>query len=97
MSFNPSLAVLYGRFIQAAYSMYSNDPANLTPSPSPDFPAGYQLTAWIQMQDFFIFGSTGPVFYGFIAHSARDPNLAILAFAALTMTWNGGMTSVHSA
>ncbi len=31
------------------------------------------------MQDFFIFGSTGPVFYGFIAHSARDPNLAILA------------------
>lgn len=79
MPFNPSLAELYGRFIQAVYTMYSNDPTKLTPSPSVDFPAGYQLTAWIQMQDFFIFGSTGPVFYGFIAHSARDPNLAILA------------------
>lgn len=31
------------------------------------------------MQDFFIFSSTGLVFYGFIAHSLRDPNLAIPA------------------
>jgi hypothetical protein len=78
-TFNPRLAVLYGRFIQAAYTMYRNDPTNLTPSPSHDFPAGYQLTAWIHMQDFSMFGSTGPVFYGFIAHSAEDPHFAILA------------------
>jgi len=79
MPFNPSLAVLYGCFIRAAYTMYGTNPKNLTPAPSLDFPAGYELTAWIQMQDFFVFGSTGPVFYGFIAHSARDANLAILA------------------
>jgi hypothetical protein len=79
MSFNPTLAVLYGQFIQAAYTMYRNNPKNLTPPPSVDFPPGYELTAWVQMQDFFIFGGTGPVFYGFIAHSAHDPNLAVLA------------------
>jgi hypothetical protein len=79
MPFDPTLAVLCGRFIQAAYTMYGNDPTKLTPPPSADFPAGYQLTAWIQMQDFFIFGSTGPVFYGFIAHSTQGANVPILA------------------
>ena len=79
MPFNPKLAILYGRFVQAAYTMYAKDPKCLTPLPSLDFPAGYELTAWIQMQDFFIFGSTGPVFYGFIARSIRDPNLAVMA------------------
>jgi hypothetical protein len=79
MPFDPTLAVLCGRFIQAAYTMYGNDPTKLTPPPSADFPTGYQLTAWIQMQDFFIFGSTGPVFYGFIAHSTQGQNVPILA------------------
>ena len=40
MPFNPSLAVLYGRFIEAAYTMYENDPNYLTPPPSLNFPAG---------------------------------------------------------
>jgi triacylglycerol lipase len=79
MPIDAKLAILYGRFIQAAYTMYGNDPTKLTPPPSVDFPAGYQLTAWIQMQDFFIFGSTGPVFYGFIAHSTQGPNVPVLA------------------
>ena len=79
MPFNPSLAVLYGRFIEAAYTMYENDPNNLTPPPSLNFPAGYTLTAWVQMKDFPFIGNPVPNFYGFIAHSARDPNLAIMA------------------
>jgi len=76
--FDPTAAVSFGRFVQAAYTMYDSDPANLTPSPSADFPAGYQLTAWIQMRDFII-TSTGPVFYGFIAHSTANPNQLVLA------------------
>jgi|SRR5215469_8034745 len=69
---NPKAAVLYGQFVQAAYSMYGAAPNNLTPPPSPDFPAGYNLVAWVQMQDFII-GSTGPTFYGF------NPNQFALA------------------
>ncbi len=48
-AFNANMAVLYGRFVQAAYTMYGNNPNNPTPPLSNDFPAGYQLTAWIQM------------------------------------------------
>ncbi len=62
--------------VKAAYSMY--DPATLTPPPSADFPAGYQLTAWINMRD-FILESTDPVFYGFIAQSMTDANQFVLA------------------
>jgi hypothetical protein len=53
--FNPKAAVLYGQFVNAAYSMY--DPTTLTPAPSADFPAGYRLAAWVNMRD-FILGST---------------------------------------
>jgi hypothetical protein len=75
-AFNPKVAVLYGQFVKAAYSMY--DPATLTPPPSADFPAGYQLTAWVNMRD-FILGSTDPVFYGFIAQSTTDATRFVLA------------------
>ena len=74
--FNPKAAILYGQFVKAAYSMY--DPATLTPPPSADFPAGYQLAAWINMRD-FILGSTDPVFYGFIAQSTIDASQFVLA------------------
>ncbi len=77
-AFNANMAVLYGRFVQAAYTMYGNNPNNLTPPPSNDFPAGYQLTAWIQMQD-FVLESLSPTFYGFVAHSIQNPNQLILA------------------
>jgi kumamolisin len=76
--FDPRAAISYGRFVQAAYSMYDVDPHNLTPSPSPDFPPGYQLVAWIQMQD-FILANTGPVFYGLIAQNMVNANQFVLA------------------
>jgi kumamolisin len=76
--FDAKAAVLYGQFVQAAYSMYNAAPNNLTPPPSSDFPAGYDLVAWVQMQDFII-GSTGPTFYGFIAQSTADQNRFVLA------------------
>jgi hypothetical protein len=76
--FDAKAAVLYGRFVQAAYTMYHADPTNLTPPPSSDFPTGYQLVGWIQMQD-FILGSIGPTFYGFIAQSTSNVNQFIVA------------------
>jgi hypothetical protein len=76
--FDPKAAVLYGQFVQAAYTMYHSAPKNLTPPPSPDFPPGYQLVAWVQMQDFLI-GSTGPVFYGFIAQNNANTDQFVLA------------------
>jgi triacylglycerol lipase len=77
MTFDTRRAVLYGQFIEAAYSMY--DEKSLTPPPSSNFPAGFTLSAWVQMDDFFIFGSEGPSFYGFVAHSNADPKQAVLA------------------
>jgi kumamolisin len=77
-TFDSKAAVLYGQFVQAAYSMYDAAPNNLTPPPSTDFPASYDLVAWVQMQDFII-GSTGPTFYGFIAQSTADQNRFVLA------------------
>jgi hypothetical protein len=65
--------------VQAAYTMYGAAPANPTPPPSADFPAGYKLVAWIQMRD-FILESTAPLFYGFIAQSIVDANQYIVAF-----------------
>ena len=32
--------------------MYDAAPNNLTPPPSIDFPAGYDLVVWVQMRDF---------------------------------------------
>jgi GH25 family lysozyme M1 (1,4-beta-N-acetylmuramidase) len=66
MPFDPQAASLYGQFVQAAYTMYDSAPDNTTPPPSPDFPAGFRMVAWIHMQD-FVLESTAPLFYGFIA------------------------------
>ena len=57
--FDLNKAVIFGRFVAAAYTMYGQSPTNLTPQPSNDFPQGYKLTAWVQMQD-FILDSTSP-------------------------------------
>ena len=83
--YDPTAAVFYGQFIEAAYAMYDADPNNLTPPPSSNFPSGYQLAAWVQMQD-FIFESTGPTFYGFIAQSKTAPHQFILAIRG-TSNW----------
>src|SRR6516162_5493481 len=77
-AFDPAAASLYGRFVQAAYTMYGADPTNLTPPQSNDFPSGYRLVAWITMQDFII-GSTAPLFYGFIAGSTTADSSYVLA------------------
>ncbi|MGA3302330.1 MAG: lipase family protein [Methylovirgula sp.] len=82
MAFDPKLALLYGGFVQAAYSMYNADTANLTPEPSPDFPSGYQLIAWVHMSD-YLFNATNksnrPEFYGMVAEGIADPNSVVLA------------------
>ena len=83
--YDPVRAVLSGQFVEAAYTMYDADPNNLTPPRSSNFPSGYRLAAWIQMQD-FILESTGPTFYGVIAQSETDPNQFILAIRG-TSTW----------
>ncbi len=76
MEYSQQLAILYGQCIEAAYSMYATN--SLTPLPSPNFPADYTLTAWVQMQDFFLFGTENLAFYGFIAHSKTDPTQALV-------------------
>jgi kumamolisin len=76
--FDPVAAVLYGQLVDAAYTMHDADPHNLTPAQSSNFPTGYQLAAWVQMQDFLI-GSTGPKFHGFIAQSTADASQFVLA------------------
>jgi triacylglycerol lipase len=83
--FDPKSASFYGQFVQAAYSMYSANPGNLQPQPSSDFPAGFQLAAWIQMNDFLL-SSTGPQFYGFVAQNTQNPNQFILAIRG-TSNW----------
>ena len=95
-AFDASKAVLHGRFIAAAYTMYNQDPANLTPQPSTDLPEGCKLTAWVQMQD-FILDSTDPVFYGFnTAVRDENPNQAVLLSAAHRTVSNGGTIPIHS-
>jgi GH25 family lysozyme M1 (1,4-beta-N-acetylmuramidase) len=76
--YDPKAASLYGQFVQAAYSMFDADPGNLTPPPSANFPDGYRMAAWIQMQD-FVLESIAPLFYGFIAESTTIPGQLVLA------------------
>jgi kumamolisin len=97
--YDPRAATLYGQFVVAAYSMYNADPTNRTPNPSADFPAGYELTAWIQMQDFII-ASTGPTFYGFIARSSADPTAFVLAIRGTSNAvewWDDANAAVRTA
>ncbi len=76
--FDAAQAALLGSFVAAAYSMFDANPGNLTPAQSPDFPPGYSLTAWIQMQDFIV-ADGPPMFYGFIAQSQAQPGQCVLA------------------
>ena len=69
---------MLGQFVEAAYTMFGNNPGNLLPPASANFPSGYRLIAAVQMRDFVI-GSTGPLFYGFVAQQEADPNRFVLA------------------
>jgi hypothetical protein len=73
-------AVLYGSFIDTAYEMYDKPQGDpLTPQQPADFPAGYEMTAWIQMFDFAFGGETVKKFYGFIVRSIANPYSHVLA------------------
>jgi triacylglycerol lipase len=84
---NPTTAVTWGPFIQAAEAQYTSDPSQVNPDTITNMPAGYTLVRTIQMTDFF-----GPeqarVFYGFVAVGG-DPQTAVVALrgTATDMEW----------
>jgi len=91
LPFNAKAASLYGQFVQAAYTMYSNNvgkPAALTPPPPPppEFPPDYRLVAWIQMQD-FILQSMAPSFYGFIAQGGSGQFVVAIRGTSNGVEW----------
>ncbi|MGA7909100.1 MAG: lipase family protein [Candidatus Sulfotelmatobacter sp.] len=72
-------AAFYGRFVDAAYSLFRANPATLRPEPGPtDIPAPYELVAWINMSD-FAFGDEVPKFYGIVARHTQNRHTYILA------------------
>jgi len=74
---DPTTAVAYGPFIQAAEAQYASAPTVVNPATITHMPAGYTLVRTIQMTDFF-----GPaqsrVFYGYVAVGG-DPATAVVA------------------
>ena len=74
---DPTTAVAYGPFIQAAEAQYARAPGVVNPATITHLPAGYTLVRTIQMTDFF-----GPaqsrVFYGYVAVGG-DPATAVVA------------------
>jgi predicted chitinase len=77
-NYDAAQATLLGQFVEAAYTMFGDNPGNLLPPASTNFPSGYRLLAAVQMRDFVI-GSTGPMFYGFVAQQQADPTRFVLA------------------
>ena len=75
---DPARAALYGKFLEVAYWMYDSAPNNPTPSPPSDFPADYEVFAWVQMRDFVI-AEGNWTFYGIIAQSRTNLNEYVLA------------------
>ena len=86
---DPTTAVTYGPFIQAAEAQYNSNPGQVNPAAITNMPAGYTLVRTIQMTDSF-----GPVqsrvFYGFVAVGGT-PTTAVVALrgtATTTEWWN---------
>jgi triacylglycerol lipase len=84
---NPTTAVTWGPFIQAAYAQFASDPGQANPATITNMPPGYTLVRTIQMTDFI-----GPlhsrVFYGFVAVGGT-PQTAVVALrgTATTTEW----------
>jgi len=76
-TYDPLKAAFYGQFVNAAYTMYDNQPSNATPPPV-QLPGNYKFVAWVQMQD-FIFSPTAYLFYGLLAHNPSGANDYVLA------------------
>jgi hypothetical protein len=73
-------AILYGRFVNAAYAMFKRDRTLLRPEPAPDdIPAPYELVAWLNMSDFIFWLREKPKFYGFIARHREQKHNFVLA------------------
>ena len=76
---DPTKALFYGRFVQAAYTMYRRDPSQLRPEPQAgDIPDGWELGAWIHMSD-FILTFKEPEFYGVVCREIANPDSRIIA------------------
>ncbi|HXZ42845.1 MAG TPA: lipase family protein [Terriglobales bacterium] len=76
--FDKPQALFYGKFVQAAYTMYRHPGADpLRPEPQ-GIPDGYELGAWIHMSD-FILDIVEPKFYGVVAHKVEDPACRVIA------------------
>jgi hypothetical protein len=88
-------AVQYGLLIEAVYSMYYAQPTNPTPPPQPDFPAGFRLLGWAQMNDFTLV-ETSPQFYGVIVQSVTDSTKFVLALRGTEspIEWFDNFTSI---
>jgi triacylglycerol lipase len=84
---NPTTAVTWGPFIQAAYEQYASDPGQLNPAQISNMPPGYTLVRTIQMTDSFG-PQTSRLFYGFVAVGG-SPETAVVAIrgTASAMEW----------
>jgi pimeloyl-ACP methyl ester carboxylesterase len=86
---DPTTAVTYGPFIQAAYDQFAADPSELNPPAIRNMPAGYTLVRTIQMSDFFGAEQTRS-FYGYLAVGGQ-PRTAVVALrgtATLVEWWD---------
>jgi hypothetical protein len=73
------LALFYGKFVQAAYTMFRRDPSQLRPEPQAgDIPDGWELGAWIHMSD-FILSEKELEFYGIVCRKIDSPDTRIIA------------------
>jgi hypothetical protein len=73
------LALFYGKFVQAAYTMFRRDPSQLRPEPQAgDIPDGWELGAWIHMSD-FILSENELEFYGIVCRKIDSPDTRIIA------------------
>lgn len=73
-------AVLYGKFVNAAYAMFKRDANVLHPEPATgDIPDPYEMVAWVIMSDFTFWGREIPKFYGMIGRHQQQKRNFILA------------------
>jgi lipase (class 3) len=73
-------AILYARFVNAAYKMFKRDRTRLWPEPAPgDIPEPYELVAWLNMSDFIFWWREIPKFYGLIARHREQKHNFVLA------------------
>jgi len=89
-AYDPLKAAFYGKFVNAAYTMYDNQPNNALPWPPPALPGNYKFIAWVQMRD-FLFNYGNWTFYGLLAQdpsSADDYVLAIRGTSDMTEWWD---------